>query len=177
VLLLREDESAVFVESGETRLSGPRAKGAAAVPSLVRAGQFYSIKGAQTGALAPRPAPAFVAALPRLFLDPLPSRMARYRDRPSQPRQLNLASYAEVEAWLKAPYAIRRAMPARFKSRADDPAFRAALVANLRFHPEWDRILFPEKYRPRESTAPAALVAPPSPPAGAERNIRKGPPL
>ena len=32
--------------------------------------------------------------------------------------------------------------------------FREALIANMRFHWEWDRILFPEKYAPKE---PAAL--------------------
>jgi hypothetical protein len=38
----------------------------------------------------------------------------------------------------------------RFIRKADDPAFRQALIANLRFHFEWDPILFPEKYKPKE---------------------------
>ena len=37
----------------------------------------------------------------------------------------------------------------RFIPKAHDPAFRQALVANLRSHPEWDPILFPEKYKPK----------------------------
>jgi len=66
------------------------------------------------------------------------------------------------------PTAVREVV-ARFQPRAADPAFRAALVANLRFHPEWDPVLFPEKYLPKEPEAEAARGAPaPAPvsPAG-----------
>jgi hypothetical protein len=38
----------------------------------------------------------------------------------------------------------------RWRRNARDPAFRAALVANLASHPEWDPILFPEKYKPKD---------------------------
>jgi len=86
-------------------------------------------------------------------LDPLPSRMARYKEREVQPKRLDEASYAEVETWLKAPPEIRRPMVARFRPRVSDPAFRAALVTNLKFHPEWDPILIPEKYKPKEPAA------------------------
>ena len=34
----------------------------------------------------------------------------------------------------------------RFRQRAKDPQFRSKLIENLAAHPEWDRILFPEKY-------------------------------
>jgi hypothetical protein len=110
--------------------------------------------------VASRPSPAFIGALPRLFLDPLPSRMALYKERLAQPRRLDAVGYAQVETWLKAPLAIRRPLLARFQPRASDPAFRNALVANLRFHPEWDPILFPEKYQPQEPQADAARGAP-----------------
>ena len=105
-----------------------------------------------------RPRPSS-AALPKVFLDPLPSRMARYKEREVQPKRVDDVSYAEVETWLKAPPDIRRPMLARFRPRVSDPAFRAALVANLKSHPEWDPILFPEKYKPKE---PAARRAPPA---------------
>ena len=48
-----------------------------------------------------------------------------------------------MEAWLKAPPAIRKPMVARFEPRASDAAFRAGLVANLKFHPEWGPVLNP----------------------------------
>ena len=155
VLLVQGGEASVFVESGEVRVSAPAAGGPEAGQRL-KSGDFYTVKAGQKGVVAGRPSPAFVNALPKVFLDPLPSRMARFKDRPVQPRPLHAASYAEVETWLKAPPAIRRPMVARFQSRAGDPAFRAALVENLKFHPEWDPILFPEKYLPKEPGAAAA---------------------
>ena len=166
VLALAGGEGSVFVESGEARLAGPGAKGASAM--RLKSGDFYT-GDAKKGSVAARPSQAFIAALPRIFLDPLPSRMARYKDRPAQPRPLGLATYAEVETWLKAPPEIRRPMPARFHSRAADPAFHAALVENLRFHPEWDPILFPEKYQPKESAADAARSAAAAPPPADKR--------
>lgn len=155
VLLLSGEEASVFVESGSARLSG------AGRSMELKAGEFYSGKSPQKGAVGTRPSPAFVGALPRLFLDPLPSRMERVGQRAVPPRPLQPVSYADVETWLKAPLPVRRSMPARFKSRAADPAFRAALLANLRFHPEWDPVLFPEKYEPRGPGAAA-----PTPPGG-----------
>jgi len=74
-------------------------------------------------------------------------------------------SYAEVEAWLKAPPEIRRPLVPRFQSRASDPAFRSALVANLRFHPEWDPVLYPEKYEKPEADAAGAARSDPAPAA------------
>jgi len=149
VLVLDDGGGSLFVEGGEVRVAEKHAARGAA-PLRLKGGEFYSGKAGQRAAVTSRPTPAFIGALPILFLDPLPSRLARYKDRPVEPRQLDLVSYAEVEAWLKAPLAIRRPLLARFRPRAHDPAFRAALVANLRFHPEWDPVLFPEKYLPKE---------------------------
>lgn len=159
VLVVGGAEGSVFVESGETRLAGPPAKGGASAPVRLKAGDFFTGKAGQKGAVAPRPSKDFIGALPKAFLDPLPSRMARYKEREVQPRRLEDVTYAEVEAWLKAPPPIRRPLVSRFEPRASDPAFRTALIANLRFHPEWDRILYPEKYEPKEPEAEAAGVA------------------
>jgi hypothetical protein len=165
VLLVGGGGLQVFAESGPVAISGPPRRGAPAETVRLRTGEFFSGKGVQRAAVRPRPTPEFIAALPRLFLDPLPSRLARVKDRPAQPRQMEIVTYAAVETWLKAPYAFRRPMPARFRPLADDLAFRDALIANMRFHPEWDRVLFPEKYEPKEPDKPGAAVAPP--PAGA----------
>jgi hypothetical protein len=164
VILLSGAEGSAFIEAGEARLVEPSARGA---PLRLRSGEYYTARPGQRATTASRPAKAFVDALPRLFLDPLPSRLARFKDRQVQPRRLDLVDYAEVETWLKAPLAIRRPMLARFRSRADNAAFRAALVENLRFHPEWDPVLFPEKYQPKEPEAEVARGAPaPAAPAG-----------
>jgi hypothetical protein len=155
VLVVDKGEGSVFVESGEARLIEPAAKGAASGPLRLKNGEFYTRKAEQRGTVAPRPSQAFIGALPRIFLDPLPSRMARYKERETQPRRGEEVSYADVEAWLKAPPDIRRPLIPRFRPRIHDPAFRSGLVANLKFHMEWDPILFPEKYKPKEPAAPA----------------------
>jgi len=154
VMIVRGEEGSVFIESGGARL-------AAAPETLsLRSGEFYTRKAGQKGAVAPRPSPAFVGALPKIFLDSLPSRMARHKERQVPPKQIGVVSYAEVEAWLKAPPEVRRPLVPRFEARASDPAFRSGLVANLKFHPEWDPILFPEKYEPKEAEAEAVGAAP-----------------
>jgi len=169
VALVSDGEGSVFVESGETRLDGPPAKGAATALARLKGGEFFTLKSGQKGTVAPRPSPAFIGALPRAFLDPLPSRMARYKERQVQPRQIELVTYAEVEAWLKAPPDIRRPLVKRFQPRASDPAFRSALVANLRFHPEWDPVLYPEKYEKPEADAAGAARSDPAPAAPVRR--------
>ena len=168
VMVIGDAEGALFVESGEVRLAAPRATGEAAATLRLKSGEFYTVKAQQKAVLASRPSPAFIGALPKAFLDPLPARMERYKDRQVQPRRLELVSYAEVETWLKAPLEFRRPMLPRFKSRAAEPAFRDALVANLRFHPEWDPVLFPEKYLPKEPEGDVARGAP-APPGPADK--------
>ena len=115
-----------------------------------------------------RPTPEFIDALPRLFLDPLPSRLSRVKGQPARPKALGTVSYPDVETWLKAPWAFRRPMVPRFRKLAEQPAFREALIANMRFHWEWDRVLFPEKYEPKEPVTDTPGGAKPTPqPAGA----------
>jgi len=159
VLAVDAGGGSVFVESGEMRLVESPAKGGASAPLRLKSGEFYTRKAGQKGAVAQRPSQAFIGTLPKIFLDPLPSRMARYKERQVTPRRGEDVSYAEVEAWLKAPPEVRRPLVPRFQPRASDPAFRSGLVANLKFHPEWDRILFPEKYEPKEPEANAAGAA------------------
>jgi hypothetical protein len=153
VMIVRGEEGSVFIESGGARL-------AAAPETLsLKSGDFFTRKAGQKGAVAPRPSPAFIAAMPKAFLDALPSRMARYQEREVQPKRVDDVSYAEVEAWLKAPREIRRPLVSRFEPRASNPAFRSGLIANLKFHPEWDPVLFPEKYEPKEPEANATGAA------------------
>ena len=159
VMVVGAGAGSVFIESGEARLA------AAPATLSLKSGEFFARKAGQKGAVAQRPSKEFIEALPKAFFDPLPSRMARYKEREAQPKRIDDASYADVEAWLKAPPAIRRPLVARFESRASDPKFRAGLEANLRFHPEWDPILFPEKYEPKEPEAEAASAAPAKPTA------------
>jgi hypothetical protein len=151
VMIVRGGDASLFIESGGARLDAAL---------NLKTGDFYTRKSGQKGAVAPRPSQAFLDAMPKAFFDPLPSRMARYKDRETQPKRIDEVSYADVEAWLKAPPAIRRPLVARFEPRAADPKFRAALEANLRFHPEWDPILYPEKYEQKEAEGGPAGAKP-----------------
>jgi hypothetical protein len=160
VLHVADAEGEIFVETGELRLAEGFAKAAPTSAVSVKGGELYSRKGEQRGTLQPRPSPGFVSAMPRSFMDNLPPRAAKWKDREVPPRLVGELAYADVEMWLKGPPEIRRVLMRPFIPKARDPAFRAALVANLNAHPEWDRILFPEKYTPKPPPGPAAAPGP-----------------
>jgi hypothetical protein len=149
VLQVEGAQGSLFVEKGEVRLAEGFVKATPASPVTLRAGQFYSRRAKQKGTPQPRPAAAFVAAMPRPYQDNLPERRAKYPERDVVPRRLGELAYADVEPWLKGPPELRRPMMQRLRSRANEPEFRKALIANMRFHPEWDRVLFPDKYKPK----------------------------
>jgi hypothetical protein len=154
VIQIAEGDGAMFVETGEVRIAEGFVKAAPTSPVRLRGGEFFSRKAETKGTIAARPAPAFVAAMPKAYMDNLPSRFGKYKDREVNPRATGDLTYAEVEMWLKAPPEIRRPVMQRFIPKANDLAFRQALVANLKSHPEWDPILFPEKYKPKEPPEP-----------------------
>lgn len=153
-------EGALFLESGEARIAEGFVKATPASPIRLRGGEFYTRKGEQRGTVQPRPAGAFVAAMPKGYMDNLPTRAAKWKDRETQPRPVGELAYGDVELWLKAPPEIRKAVMRPFVPKANDVAFRSALIANLRLHPEWDPILFPEKYKPKPPPEPPAESAP-----------------
>jgi hypothetical protein len=166
VAQVADAEGAIFVETGEVRVAEGFVKAVPSSPIRVRGGEFYTRKHEQRGAIQPRPAKAFVSAMPRGYMDNLPARAAKWKDREVQPRPLGALSYGDIEMWLKAPPEIRRAVMRAFIPKANqDVAFRSALIANLRSHPEWDPVLFPEKYKPKPPPEPPAVE--PSPPAKA----------
>ena len=160
--VLTEEESAAFLESGEARVTEPVSKGEPASVDL-GAGDFYRREGDQPSTVVSRPSPEFISSLPPGFLDPLPSRMSRYQDQDVTPELVGQVTYEEVAYWLEAPKALRRPFLDRFVKRVSDPAFRAALVRSMSKHPEWDPILFPEKYEPKEKPkSPTEGTASPS---------------
>jgi len=150
VMQIAGSEGSMFVETGDVRVAEGFAKATRESPTRLRGGQFYVHRADQRASIQPRPAAAFVTAMPKPYMDDLPARGAKYKDREVSPKPAGELGYAEVELWLKAPPEIRRPVMQRFIRKADDPVFRQALIANLRFHFEWDPILFPEKYKPKE---------------------------
>ena len=150
VMQLTAAEGSMFVEAGDLRVAEGFAKATRESPTRLRDGQFYARRADQRASVQPRPAATFVTAMPKPYMDNLPARAAKYKDREVSPKPAGELAYADVELWLKAPPEIRRPVMQRFIRKADEPAFRQALIANLRFHFEWDPILFPEKYKPKE---------------------------
>jgi hypothetical protein len=134
-----------FVEAGSIQLSPTDARGTPGPPLVVKAGEYALARPGQSAALSRRPPQAFLAAMPGAFKDALPVLADRYRNRLIEPKREREVSYADIEGWLKAGVPVRNTFVKRFHSRAQDPEFRNALIRNLRDHPEWDRILFPQK--------------------------------
>lgn len=148
VVRLEGDESSVFVERGNVRLAERQAGGAPVLVSL-KAGDLYWRKAGGRGTVAPDQMAGFIKSMPRIFRDPPPRRLERWKDQEVAAKAGPDIAYADVEAWLKAEPAVRRPLMQRWRAKAKEGAFRAALTANLGAHPEWDPILFPEKYLPK----------------------------
>ncbi|HEX4597745.1 MAG TPA: hypothetical protein VH278_08175 [Burkholderiaceae bacterium] len=151
--------SAVFAENGPLRVLDHSRS--APAPIQVKSGDFLVLSGDETPKISQRPAHDFIASLPRPFEDPLPSRLARYsaRDVPAKP--LGAFTYAEVEGWLDAEPMIRRRFVREWAVKADDDAFRQHLEARLSKHPEWERLLYPERFEPKPSAPVASAPAVP----------------
>ena len=150
VLRTGGDFSEIFVESGPARFSEAGKRGVSGSARDVKSGEFVVRRGEQAATAAPRPSAEFVNTMPRHFRDNLPALLDRFKNSKAQPKREHEVSYAEVEVWLKANPSIRRNFVKRFQSRTKDAEFRSKLVENLRAHPEWDPVLFPEKYEPKD---------------------------
>ncbi|HEY2257658.1 MAG TPA: FecR family protein, partial [Variovorax sp.] len=136
----------VFVESGAATLT--QRDGA---PSTTRlgSGDFAQRREGAAPAVAARVAPEFLAKVPRQFRDRLPARGEQFAKRNPAPQALGEISYADVAAWLRTEPALRLPLLPLWKSRASDPAFRAAAKADLAQHPEWEPYADPEGYARR----------------------------
>ena len=148
VLAQEADKLWVFAETGAVKgQERAAAPGGEAALSL-KPGEFLTRTGAKKTPASPRPSPEFIGRLPRPFLDTLPARYAEFSRRETALKPGPAAAYEEVQVWLQAEPALRRDLMPRWKPRTQDAAFKAALVANLKRHPEWERVLFPERFRP-----------------------------
>ena len=147
----------LFVERGDARLLERQHAGAPSNVTL-KIGDSYARKATGKGTVVRDAAPEFLGKMPKYFRDTLPSRMEKFRDRDVKPKEAPDFGYADVELWLKAEPAIRRPFVQRWKAKAfKDANFKSGVVANMASHPEWDPVLFPEKYLPKE---PPSLPAP-----------------
>jgi hypothetical protein len=153
-------EVTVFAESGETTLAERRTD---APPASVRLndGAFYARSGAAAGEVVASPRPGFIARVPKPFLDTLPARAALFRDKEAASSSGGALVYADVQAWIDTEPALRRGFVTRWRALARQGEFRKGLEQGLAAHPEWDRVLYPERYLPASSPAPITLPTSP----------------
>ena len=137
----------IFVESGSAGISEVGSDGSLSRPNNAKAGQFFSRPPGKSVAVQSGPSSPFLASIPRPFEDTLPSRLSRFSGKPPAPKFDHEVTYAEIQPWLTARLAWRRSFVKRFEPRLGDAAFRSAVEAHLREHPEWDPVLHPEKHQ------------------------------
>ncbi len=154
VLNAGDGSTDVYIESGTVRFSEIGRKGVQRIARDAKGGEFIVRRGEQPAVLGPRPSAEFIKNMPRHFQDDLPVLLDRFKNRRSEPKREHEVTYAEVEAWLKAGPSIKRNFVKRFEIRSKDPEFRRKLIENLREHPEWDKVLFPEKHEPKDPNNP-----------------------
>lgn len=144
VVMATADETWVFAESGSGTVAERQAK--PPVNLALKTGEVYMRTGAAKGAVAPRPSPSQMQRVPRGFRDSLPLRSKAFEGRGVTARPAAPPSHADLREWLAAELPLRRGFTRRFAERARDQTFRAGLVENLAAHPEWEPVLFPERF-------------------------------
>jgi len=151
------DRRAIFAEQGTAKVIKRQKSDTTAVS--LNPGDFLVVQPGEAADVQPRPTAQFMEALPRAYRDTLPSRYSNYVTREAEPQNPRGFVYSDVEPWVNGETAIRRQFVGLWIRKANDPAFRGALDRDLAMHPEWDRILHPEKYEEEETTPSRAASA------------------
>ena len=153
ILSVQPEAAQAFAESGPSHVQ-PRAPDAP--DQALKSGEMLTLPaGGARPVLAKGASPAFVQAMPRTFMDSLPSRLAAFStDVP--PRRLGDMSYADAQPWIDAEPPLRRVFAERWRRLAADPQFRSGLVDGLKAHPEWKPILYPPPPPPPRVPSAAA---------------------
>jgi len=158
VVSIQPRVSQVFAESGTVTVT-ERRQGQAASAVHLKPDGWYARAGTDKASVAARPPGAFMQAVPKAFLDPIPARAGLFQGR-AEPAAKTLGDlgYAEALPWLGAEPAVRSWLVTLWKAQLN-PDLRAGLSSHVKSHPEWDRVLFPEQYLPA-SAAPAPVSRP-----------------
>lgn len=135
----------IFVETGSAKL---QARQSSQADVTVAAGQYASGQAEGKLAVARRPDAQFISSLPRPFMDTLPARAARFAGQKIVVKPLGEVAYDDVAPWLRAETGLRQPLLERWRGRIRDQAFRAAVIANMPAHPEWERAVYPERFCP-----------------------------
>jgi hypothetical protein len=140
----------LFIESGSVRLAGVAPAGEPAQEA--KPDEFWSKSASGALVRSARPPKEFVNAMPRHYLDALPSFASKFKARPTLAAEREI-TYAEAEPWLATR--DRAVFERRFAPRLRDPVFRKAVEPDVARYPTWDRRLHPEKYAPPPEAKPA----------------------
>lgn len=138
----RNGEAAVFATAGAVQAQ-VRNKAGKPVAIQIDKGAFLARAADGTVDTTPRPSQAFIQAVPRSFMDTLPSRLALFKDKDVRLAAGGKLVYTDAEAWLNAEPRVRTTFLKRWRPLLQDEAFKQALAAQLSLHPEWHHILYP----------------------------------
>lgn len=144
VVHLTGDAIEMFVETGSVKMTEatkPDASG-----SETKAGGYAARAAGKPVESAARAPSAFVATMPRDFMDPLPTRASKFAAARADPAPDRDATFPEVQPWLTGPYRV--AFMKRFEPKLADPAFRTAAEANSKVLPEWNAVVAKPKAEP-----------------------------
>lgn len=147
VLQINEKNIEVFAESGAATVAERRQRQTIATASL-KAGSFLMHTGKEKGLVLPRPPAAFIQKVPRSFLDPAPLLTPVFSTRPEPAlKSMGDLTYAQAMPWLGAETAVVFFLVSQWKTNLNKE-LRAGLTVNIKRHPEWRQVLFPEPIRP-----------------------------
>ena len=159
VMHVTGDAIEMFVETGSVKMTEatkPDASG-----NETKAGGYAARTAGKPVESAARAPSAFVATMPRDFMDPLPRRASKFASARADPAPDRDATFPEAQPWLTGPYRV--AFMKRFEPKLADPAFRTAAEANSKVVPEWNAVV----------AKPKAEPAPPMPPPPKEKEKEK----
>jgi hypothetical protein len=152
VLMSLADETWAFSETGRVTLIERNLKPASS--AALKRGEAYSRAGDGRGTVSARPAPGQLQRVPRGFRAELPLRRAAFEGRNVDAKPAPTPTYADLEGWLSAERTLRRPFVRRFSALTRDRGFRNDLAKHLRSHPEWEPVLFPERFVKPTPTPP-----------------------
>lgn len=143
----------LHIESGSAQAVAHEAARRAPATPLSEA-QVYTLRGAGHGEVAERLSPAQRALLPRSFVDGVPRRAAGWGTA-TEPGPATPVAYEDAAPWMHGEAALRPSFVGRLAPRLKDPGFRKAVLAEMRQHPEWQRLFPPPPAPPRAALRPA----------------------
>jgi hypothetical protein len=165
ILHSKAGKDEMFADEGEQLAARVDDKNKAGAPVKVGGEQYAFVVPGKDLVVQPRPARDFVGEMPPPFRDRLqpapvtgkPLRLPAVKERE--------ADFADVDAWLAAPLAVRKNFVGRFGVRLKDAEFRKKLDAALGQNSEWKAVLHPAPAAAAGSaSASASASAPPSKP-------------